>query len=760
MDIHKFIAHIDAEGNTQSMEDHASGVAELCSKFCTQINPDWHNVGVILGLLHDHGKYQEAFQNYIRYSAGLIPHGPGRAPNSMAGAIYAQKIGKSENEALSRIFAYCIGGHHRGLYDSCELEKALRSADNKAYYTRMLCDAPEAAKAVENRLMKFLPLPDIMEIDDPDRPLFIRMLFSALVDADYLDAEAFMDRVKFELRTKAKQTKVLWEVLRDKLKAKTDCFNHETTINRTRSYFLDRCRKHGAGHDPDIYSLFLPTGGGKTLSSMTWALESAIRNNASRIIYVIPYTSIITQTAEIFKDIFGEEYILEHHSEFDVNDEELYNKSKLLSENWDAPIVITTNVQMFESLYSHRTSRCRKLHNICNAVIVFDEVQMFPTGYLNPMLRAIESLSLCFGAGILLCTATQPVFSQTFEENRKRSGHFYCIDDIEEIVPYDAELFGTFDRVRYHTPVAKYTTTQLAEELHKHSSALCIVNTRADAGAIYDAVVALGRDSAEVVHLSRMMCSLHIRKQIAYIKARLSAGLPTITISTQLIEAGVDIDFPIVYRAHTGLDSIIQAGGRCNREGKLPHGDVYIFDLSDGSSPWGETKLAQQASNLIYRKIENNSLNPNNPQTICQYYMEYYGNQVNSFDKAKIEDLLWSHQAENDLELDFETASDKFRLIDDRDITDIYVPYGKEGEAIIEKVCRCTFISRQEFRTLQKLRIGIRKQDFEALRSQGVLKETKIGELVIWVLAYGDQCYDDARGLRCNDIWTNEILTT
>ncbi len=764
MNTQSFIAHVDSEGNTQSLEDHAGGVAQLCREFCAQIDPSWQEVGTILGLLHDQGKYQQAFQSYIRYASGLADHGPSRAPHSMAGAIQAYTLLKHQDEPLARTLAYCIGGHHRGLYDSGELEQALNLADNKAYHRNMLHDAPEANKALSKRIAQLDRLPDIMDIDEEDRPLLVRMLFSALVDADYLDTERFMDYGRAHQREESKRLDTSWTRLRDKLRERTDSFDTEGAINQARAYFLDKCRSHGAQCDPGIYSLFLPTGGGKTLSSMAWALEVAIRHQASRIIYVIPYTSIITQTAEIFKRIFGDEYILEHHSELDLSDDELYDRNKLLAENWDAPIVITTNVQMFESLYSNRTSRCRKLHNICQSVVVFDEVQMFPTGYLNPMLRAIESLSMYFGASILLCTATQPVFTQTFDIRGRGANKFYAIagdekGEIEDVVPYNRERFSAFDRVQYHLPVVRWTTAQLATEIYQHPSALCIVNTRADAGAIYDAVIALGREPSEVVHLSRSMCSLHIRKQIAYIKERLAKGLPILTISTQLIEAGVDIDFPIVYRAHSGLDSIIQAGGRCNREGKQSRGDVYIFELEDGSKPWGEVNQGRQAANIIYKSLAGETLNPNAPDLIRRYYMQYYGYEVNSFDKGHIEKLLWSPQARRDLELDFETASNNFRLIDDRDVVDVYVPYGEEGERIIQKLSQRSFLVREEFRTLQRLRIGVRQRDFEALVAQGVVAKVQLGTLSLWIVTYGAQCYDEVRGLKCHDIWTNDTLT-
>lgn len=779
------IAHVDAQQQIHPLAEHAEGVAKLCRHFCSQINKDWGDVGEILGLLHDYGKAQNSFQQYIRHATGLSSTGPDRAPHSIAGAILAYERYAEDNKALAQTLAYCISGHHRGLYDSADLHNARMNADNQSYDRQARSDAPDTYEAIDSRLQGFSDLPNLMDdIYEEDRPLFVRMLFSALVDADFLDTEAFMEKRQNQLRREISSSgsQGLWEMLRAKLRMRTDSFAATTDINKARANFLAQCRAHGQNNDKGIYSLFLPTGAGKTLSSMAWALEAAFKHNASRIIYVIPYTSIITQTAEVFREIFGEEYILEHHSEvsFDDDCEERESRIKLLAENWDAPIVITTNVQMFESLYAHRTSRCRKLHNICNAVIVFDEVQMFPAGYLNPMLRAIESLYACFEANILLCTATQPVFNEHIQVAGMQASHFYPIEatDITDIVPYEPHLFSIFDRVAYHLPILDLSMEELASRLAEHDTALCIVDTRACAGDLYKAIVGLGRTQEEVIHLSRNMCSLHLMEQIARIKDRLAQGLPTLVVSTQLIEAGVDLDFPNVYRSHSGLDSIIQAGGRCNREGKLDRGHVYIFNLTRGAGleaveedgqctangitnhRWDKYKCcgnaAQCAANSIYRTLSDNDLNPNDPDIIRQYYKLFYGS-IKSFDQGKIENCLWSLAGKRDLELDFESASRNFRLIDDGDMIDIYVPYGLEGESIIN-ILNKDFVSRKDFRTLQRLRVGTRRREVEALDKQGVLTKVSIGKMELLLLSY-DRYYCPSRGLLSDDLWTDEILT-
>ena len=578
------IAHRTEGGEEQSLYDHVEGVAlqilrNLTEAGLKQLIP----LGELLGRLHDAGKAQSAFQSYIRGESAT------KAPHSAAGALLATsllyefsvELGLKKLPRTSQLLAYAISGHHRGLYNYAELQNKLEEVDCKdrckktaEALTKLRSEiqswAKEHAEATETSLKELAKQVGATE----QAQALIRLLFSCLVDADFLDTEAFMDEERKEHRHEATRGYAALQVLRDRLTKHMERFSTEGKINEARRHFLDRCREHGRTCQKGYYSLFLPTGGGKTLSSMAWALETALKHEAKRIIYVIPYTSIITQTAGIFREIFGEENVLEHHSDISFSGDkasqgaERYERTRLLAENWDAPIIVTTNVQFFESLFSHKVSRSRKVHSIANSVVVFDEVQMFPTEFLHPMLRLLEDLRCIYHTQLLFCSATLPPFDKDHSSSFKKVNDFHQLSEaIQPIVPEDPELFKVFDQVIYHLEEKQYTTEELAEELSQHDSALCIVNSRRDASQLYHALLEAGKGAQDVIHLSRNMCSAHLKERIAEVRQRLKADIPTIVISTQLIEAGVDIDLPIVYRAMSGLDSIVQAGGRCIEKG-------------------------------------------------------------------------------------------------------------------------------------------------------------------------------------------------
>lgn len=412
---------------------------------------------------------------------------------------------------IADTLAYCISGHHRGLYDHNEMERRLRHGEHKRW-----CDACEKLTSVED-----LGTTDCDDVGEPyDLQMAIRMLFSALVDADRLDTEQFMtpDLSAERLRIKGNYASLC--TLRERLRARTESFSSapDTPVNRARAYFLESCRTHGAGSDPGIYTLSLPTGAGKTISSMAWALEMAIRNHHDRIIYVIPYTSIITQTAMVFREIFGEKNILEHHSEVvveqqgegDSGDEQI-SRLKFLTENWDAPIILTTNIQFFESLFASKPAKCRKVHSIANSVIVMDEVQALPEGFLSPILSAIDTLSEAFHCSILCCSATQPVYDEDLNSPDDGSDYYTPLDTRGDLVPREAKYFVPFDRVDYHLEPQTVTSQELADRLATEHSVLCVVNSRKDAGQVYRALRDLPKVKAdEVIHLSRSMCSAHL----------------------------------------------------------------------------------------------------------------------------------------------------------------------------------------------------------------------------------------------------------
>ena len=416
------IAHTREGGGIQSLSEHIEGVAQHCAQFLEQAGlPELAPLGRLLAQLHDAGKAQPAFQRYIRGESTA------KAPHSAAGVLLATSLLHELSEELqhkkrprtSQLLAYAISGHHRGLYDYGGLEAKLKDRETKdrckktaeaLTYLRSEIQSwtKEYGASTESSLRELAKKVGATE----QAQALIRLLFSCLVDADFLDTEAFMDEERKECRQEATSGYASLEVLRDRLTKHMEGFSKEGAINEARSAFLNRCRAHGRTCPKGYYSLFLPTGAGKTLSSMAWALETALKHDAQRIIYVIPYTSIITQTAGIFREIFGEEHVLEHHSDISFaggeasQEAERYERTRLLAENWDAPIIVTTNVQFFESLFSHKVSRNRKVHSIANSVVVFDEVQMFPTEFLSPMLRLLDDLKHIYGTQLLFCSAT------------------------------------------------------------------------------------------------------------------------------------------------------------------------------------------------------------------------------------------------------------------------------------------------------------------------------------------------------------------
>ena len=764
------IAHTREDGSIQTLPEHIEGVAHHCALFLEEAGlPELAPLGRLLAQLHDAGKAQTAFQRYI------LGKSDQKAPHSAAGALLATCMLYELSEELqlkklprtSQLLAYVISGHHRGLYDYIELRKELKKKEIEGRYAKTTEALPnikselqtwveEHAEATESSLKELAKRVGATE----QAQALIRLLFSCLVDADFLDTEAFMDEERKGRRQEATSGYAPLEVLRDRLTKHMEGFSTEGKINEARRAFLNQCRAHGRTCPKGYYSLFLPTGGGKTLSSMAWALETALKHEAKRIIYVIPYTSIITQTAGIFREIFGEENVLEHHSDISFSGDEAaqeaerYERTRLLAENWDAPIIVTTNVQFFESLFSHKVSRSRKVHSIANSVVVFDEVQMFPTEFLHPMLRLLEDLRRIYGTQLLFCSATLPPFDKDHTSSFKKVNDFHQLSDaIQPIVPEDPELFKVFDRVIYHLEEKEYTTKELAEELSQHDSALCIVNSRRDASQLYHALLEEGKGAQDVIHLSRNMCSAHLKERIAEVRQRLKAGIPTLVISTQLIEAGVDIDLPIVYRAMSGLDSIVQAGGRCNREGKrTAPGEVYVFSLSDGGKAVGAIAQGQNATRFLLDNDKEHT-RPSIPLELIEAYYDRYYASIKSFDEKNIKEDLYSEECE-DWKFDFEKASEKFKLIEDVGC-ELFVPYGRGKELLEGLQKQVLYLNHRMMRELQQYHVAISKGRYEELEEARLLSEIIVDrETGKSILVLAPQGYDEALGV-CT---TNPLL--
>lgn len=673
------------------------------------------------------GKYNKEFQDYIHIASGMEPgFVPPKVDHSSVGAI----LMREKFPKFYHPVAYCIAGHHTGLPDWFGgLDLRLKK---KELYEAAIKFADKNILDKTFSPTQKIPFKNI----EQEMHLWIRMLFSCLVDADWLDTERFMQPEKSELRGRYDSIRILKERF-DKYLAQKQADAPDTDINKLRSDVSVQCRNCGR-MEPGLYSLTVPTGGGKTLASMAWALEHAVKYKKERIIVAIPYTSIITQTAAVYREIFGEGNVVEHHS--NILPDEVPKDIRAAMENWDAPVIVTTNVQLFESLYSNKPSKCRKLHNLVNTVIILDEAQMLPVEFLKPVLQVLQGLRDTFGASILFCTATQPVFSGRIGG---RQGIFTGLTGpVHEIVKDVESVFNSLSRVSVIFPGndQKICYKELAEELQKYTQVLCIVNTRTEARDIYRLM------PEGTLHLSRMMCSAHILDTIDTIKKRLKNGEPVRVISTQLIEAGVDIDFPVVYRAFAGLDSIVQAAGRCNREGKLKEkGIVKVFRTDHRIPPGLISKGADTLQGMLLTGAYGNYLSP---ETLREYFRKYYM-EVGNFDRANIKSLLY--EGYRNFQFQFAEAASGFRLIDDKDSVTIAVGYGG-GAALIEEL-KSKGPEKELLRRMQRYSVSVHSRDFDKLRSAGIVAPYHD----VYVLENSGN-YDDSVGLVFENKWLQELL--
>jgi len=727
------------------LEEHLAAVACICACFAQRFDAqDWARLA---GQWHDLGKYRPAFQRYIRHVTGFEAENShiesaGRVDHSTAGAVHAvNELG----ESAGRLLAYLIAGHHAGLPDW--------NGDNSSMFQRLM--AARKAGFLEEALNQQPPEAILRGLRPESRPkgdaadlhLWVRMLFSCLVDADFLDTEAYMRSEKSDVRATYSSIDDLlsrFTVNATRLAEKAT----PTLVNKIRSDVLRQCIQR-AGEKPasGLYSLTVPTGGGKTLSSLAFALHHAAKHGKRRVIYAIPYLSIIEQTADTFRKIFGED-VVEHHSNLDPDKETA--RSRLATENWDAPLIVTTNVQLFESLFAARTSRCRKLHNLVDSVVILDEAQLLPPEFLEPCLAAIRTLSKHYGVTFVLCTATQPAF-----QPRKINGiSFSGLPDVNELMlggPYvrtPDDLYLGLDRVTVHWPDSVLPTSwdELSERVLQHGQALVIVNRKLHASRLAERLPGS-------IYLSTNLCGAHravlldeIRNRLATNRDRSNVGLPIHplhVVSTQLIEAGVDVDFPVVYRALAGLDSIAQASGRCNREGQLLHGDVklkgevFIF-IPPEPAPSGLLLKGEQATRELLAINPCPELSP----ALFERYFRLWFASINSMDKEGILALL---QPGNGLEISFRTAAEKFRLIPD-DGAPIIVLLGDSKKWI--SMLKSKGTDRWLMRKLQRYSVNVHKDCLRRLVDQHDVQEVLPG---IYVQA-NDLLYDDVFGfIGCTD---------
>lgn len=716
------IAHLKLEPEPiiQSIEDHRDHVADLASNFAEAFGSG--SLAYLAGWLHDKGKERDSFQNYIRKENGLPTNGKaiGEHEHAFVGGLIA-----AQKPLHSLQLANIIMGHHRGLYD----EDALKNAIKRRTVPKEIKIGP----------LPISPSSPHIQLRPEDLHHYVRMLFSCLVDADRLDTEAFMNPSQALLRGHGDSLPVLLERLEAKL-SEFKSKDNDSEVNRVRNYVQQLCREK-SDLPRGIFSMTVPTGGGKTLSSLLWALRHAIHNGQKRIIIAIPYTSIITQTAKTLKDILGVQNVLEHHSEFDydaMKDEKLKEIYQLAAENWDFPVIVTTNVQLFESMFSNKPSACRKLHNIVNSVVILDEVQTLPTSYLEPIVDAISAYHRSFGTSFLFTTASQPILSGLIEGCNPLA-NFQGFDAVTELIPASAKLHERLRRVRLDIDNTPRNYEEIAHAISQHDRVLCIVNTRRDAKEIYKLLPKEGL----TLHLSRMMCPDHVSETIHKITEALADDTCKVirVVATQLVEAGVDIDFPVVYRQEAGLDSVLQAAGRCNREGKKELCVTHVFSLAkEHRLPPGDFSNANNARLALKRDSDWFA-----PETMTNYFRQRYSREE-TFDKKGITDYL-SHPTD----IMFETAAKEFRLIEDGSIPLIVV--WKNSLSLVEQL-KQQGPSYTLMKQLSKYSVNVYQSDFKALCQSGAVKEVIEGIFVVDQKAQ----YDGQLGLLIENQWEDKLL--
>jgi CRISPR-associated endonuclease/helicase Cas3 len=630
----------------QTLAEHLHAVAEAAGERGAKFGA--RNAAALAGLMHDLGKYSIAFQRRLEGAGERVDHSTAGAQQVLRSAA------DPDSKVVAKVIAHAIAGHHAGLPATIGDEASL---DARLKREVEALD-PAWLREISPVVVGLMPI-----IDWGDRKslayrlgFFGRMIFSCLVDADFRDTEAFYCAA--EGRTVDRDWPRLPDVV-GPLVSRFDAHMAEkvigakkTSVNALRAEILRYVRGR-AQEEQGLFTLTVPTGGGKTLASLAFALDHAKRHNLHRIIYAIPFTSIIDQTASIFREVLGDGVVLEHHASIDesrVEGREARDKLRLAMEDWAAPVVVTTNVQFFESLHSNRPSRCRRLHSLARSVIILDEAQTIPLPLLRPCLAAIDELARNYCASIILCTATQPAVAKPQFEGGLALG-------LErELAPDPIRLHRELKRVRI-AHIGEKTDADLVEALAAAPQGLCIVNSRANALMLYRLAAAAGLDG--IVHLTTRQYAAHRMRILADVRSRLKEGRPCRVIATSLVEAGVDLDFPTVWRAEAGLDQIAQAAGRCNREGERPPEEsiVGVFRSTDHKPPPEIASLAGDMARAVRRHDDILS-----PAAMQDYFAEVYWRKGAALDREKILDAYGVSAGEPSFE--YRRVAEAFRMIE------------------------------------------------------------------------------------------------
>lgn len=686
-------AHIGDDGEKQTLEEHLDGVAKLASGFAVA---ELKEAAYYLGRIHDIGKCRPGFQR--RLCGDKI-----RCEHACCGAA---EIMRDKTSPLNFLLAYCAAGHHAGLQNGGAIND---SPDDGTLHAALNKDASDYLPEGERFRWDIPDLSGLMKMitDGAGKDttewveraaFFTRYLFSCLTDADFIDTERFCSP-HTERAVTGDFARAL-ELVNDKLNG----FSADTGVRQARKRLQEQAFNFcGSG---GIHILNMPTGSGKTLCSIRLALQKAVSEGKKRIIYVIPYTSIIEQTADIFNELFGDVLpVVQHHSNYcpDEDDENGLTSDKLKKacENWDAPLIVTTNVQLFQSFYHRKSSRLRKLHNIADSVIVFDEVHMMPIPFLQPCLRAVGYAVKYLGSEAFFLSATMPDFGELFGKYAKGCGYDELISDKSDFKAFRNCGFKFLGQTGWE---------KLAQMSEENDSSLIIVNSRKSAGRLYDMCRGMDR---KVYCLSTYLTPNDRTRLIDEIRKALGNGEKITVISTSLIEAGVDLDFRAVYREIAGIDSILQSAGRCNREGKKDNCFTYIFIGEDGM-PKGELEMKAQIS----KGLLENGKNIAEPEIISEYYNRLYRFR---------EDIIAENTISNGVkaidQIPFRDYSERFDNMIDGDTVGIVIPC-EENKEMLEKL---SVGDRSVLRRLQRYTATVYFYEFRDMLERGVIGDMGTG---------------------------------
>lgn len=759
----KYIARSNKFGEEQDIVNHLTGVSE---KMNVLADNDVYSESA--GMLHDIGKYSAAFQEHVR--SGSDENKP---DHSSAGAQLllkslcnrATQIGDKEVERMAQlvthIISHCIVGHHSGLLNGTSVgeETSLEYRLSKTVEPYLNNIPPEISERIEflaNSLLSEDNLDFVCRWIDSDGEISgrdayslqfaIRMLFSTLVDADRLDSEKAGNPDQWKTRTSIK--KDTFPALLKKIEDHLETLSTNGAVNKVRREVSEKC-KHAASMEPGFFDLTVPTGGGKTLASLRFALHHAIKHGMCRVIYVMPYTTIIDQNAEEFRRILDRNKestnVLEHHSNMEPEKET--PESELLADNWDSPVVVTTSVQFFESFYAAKPNRCRRLHAIRKSVIILDEAQTVPVRYLKAVTWALEELVTNYNCSVVFCTATQPLLDSKHLDAGAPDNHRIGVTNIRPIITDPQKYFLSLQRVQVRPidseePISPSDiVARVKEKVHERKSVLCIFNTKSNAKTVFKELKKDEIMAARLWHLSTGMCPQHRKDVIEIVKlltsyCRKTGTKAPVVISTQLVEAGVNLDFDVVFRAMAGIDSIGQAAGRCNREGRMSHlGEVYFFRAEENLRSLRDISEAKRAGLDTLSALDGDvtlTLSEKDPiglKAVEEYFQRLYWSRASEMDaKGIVARLASPRRLEEGADVPFATIADEFRFIE-KDTATILVPYGEAGKSLAEKLIKGGMLGLDEYKTARRYSVQVFRDAFPQF--EPLVVETKSGWLVL-----------------------------